>query len=101
LDEVLSLGYFYNDLVTRKIIQSLNQFSDKKSNIFTFSNLTDRELSFLKLACTEKTYSEIAREMFVSERTVDGYRDAIFKKLNVSSRVGLAIYAIKNGLVKV
>ena len=31
---------------------------------------------------------------------VDGYRDAVFKKLNVGTRVGLALYAIKNGLVQ-
>jgi DNA-binding NarL/FixJ family response regulator len=44
---------------------------------------------------------EIAKEMFVSERTVDGYRDALFKKLNVSTRVGLVLYAIRNGIVQV
>jgi len=99
-DEVLSLGYYYNDLVTRKIIQSINALADQKTGINAFVNLTDRELSFLKLACTEKTYFEIAKELFVSERTVDGYRDALFKKLNVGTRVGLALYAVKNGLVR-
>jgi DNA-binding NarL/FixJ family response regulator len=99
-DEVLSRGYYYNDLVSRKIIQSVNLLADNKNGITTFSNLTDRELNFLKLACSEKTYFEIAKEMFVSERTVDGYRDALFKKLNISTRVGLAMYAIKNGIVK-
>jgi len=37
--------------------------------------------------------------MFVSPRTIDGYRDALFEKLKVKTRVGLAIYAIKNGVV--
>jgi len=100
-DEVLSRGYYYNDLISRKIIQSVNLLADDKNGITTFSNLTDRELTFLKLACSEKTYFEIAKEMFVSERTVDGYRDSLFKKLNISTRVGLAIYAIKNGIVKI
>jgi len=100
-DEVLRLGYFYNELVSRKIMQSVNLLADNKTGISTFSNLTDRELTFIKLACSEKTYFEIAKEMFVSERTVDGYRDALFKKLEISTRVGLAIYAIKNGLVKI
>jgi DNA-binding NarL/FixJ family response regulator len=99
-DEVLSLGYYYNDLVSRKIIQSVNQLADDKSNVGTFVKLSDRELAFLKLACSEKTYFEIAKEMFVSERTVDGYREALFRKLGLSTRVGLVMYAIKNGLVK-
>jgi DNA-binding NarL/FixJ family response regulator len=38
--------------------------------------------------------------MYLSERTIDGYRDAIFRKLNVTTRVGMVLYAVKNGLVK-
>jgi DNA-binding CsgD family transcriptional regulator len=60
--------------------------------------LTDREQVFLKLACSEKSYQQIAAAMFISERTVDGYREALFKKLGVTTRVGLVMYAIKNGL---
>ena len=45
------------------------------------------------------TYKEIALEMHLSPRTIDGYRDALFEKLNIKSRVGLVIFAIKNGIV--
>jgi DNA-binding NarL/FixJ family response regulator len=100
-DEVLSLGYYYNDLVSRKIVKSVNLLTDEKSDIGTIARLSDRELTFLRLACSEKTYQGIAGEMFVSERTVDGYRDALFKKLGVSTRVGLVMYAIRNGIVQV
>jgi DNA-binding NarL/FixJ family response regulator len=100
-DEVLSLGYYYNDLVSRKIVRSLNLLADEKSDIGSMTRLSDRELAFLRLACSEKTYQEIAGEMFVSERTVDGYRDTLFKKLNVGTRVGLVMYAIRNGIVRV
>jgi DNA-binding NarL/FixJ family response regulator len=98
-DEVLSLGYYYNEYVSRKIIQSLGYASDTESTVNTFSKLTDRELAFLRLACSEKTYYEISKEMYVSERTIDGYRDTLFKKLQITSRVGLALYAVKNGIV--
>jgi DNA-binding CsgD family transcriptional regulator len=63
-------------------------------------HLSERELAFLKLACSERTYFQIAREMYVSDRTVDGYRDSVFRKLNVGSRVGLVIYAVKHGIVR-
>ena len=92
-DDVLSLGYYYNDLVSRKLLLSSGAGVQ-------LERLTDREQTFLKLACSEKTYYEIAKEMFVSERTVDGYRDALFKKLQVTSRVGLVLYAVKNGLIQ-
>ena len=49
-----------------------------------FPKLTDREMEFLKHACSEKNYQQIANEMFVSERTVDGYRESLFKKFNVT-----------------
>jgi len=61
--------------------------------------LSEHELCFLKLASTDKTYKEIAIEMKISPRTVDNYRDSLFLKLNVKSRVGLVIYAIKNGVI--
>ncbi|WP_431211779.1 response regulator [Puia sp. P3] len=93
-DDVMSPGYYYNDLVSRKLL--LSSGAEVPAD-----RLTDREQTFLKLACSEKTYYEIAKEMFVSERTVDGYRDALFKKLQVTSRVGLVLYAVKNGLILV
>ena len=98
LNEVVLLGYYYNDLISRKIIQSVNQLTDETTELGLFAGLTDREMVFLRLTCSEKTYAEIAKEMYVSERTIDGYRDALFRKLNVSTRVGLVLYAIKNGI---
>lgn len=62
--------------------------------------LNQREKEFLKYAGTELTYKEIAGRMSVSLRTVDGYRDSLFVKLNVKNRVGLVLYAIKNRLVE-
>ena len=46
------------------------------------------------------TYKEIAALMFLSERTIDGYRESLFQKLNVQSRVGMALEAIRRDLVK-
>ncbi|HMI62811.1 MAG TPA: response regulator transcription factor, partial [Puia sp.] len=100
-DEVMNLGHYYNDLVSRKIIRSVQLPAESKNEPGLQSRLSARESAFLQFICSEKTYADIAREMFVSERTVDGYRDALFKKLNVGSRVGLVIYAIKNHLVTI
>ncbi|WP_293308235.1 response regulator [Pedobacter sp. UBA5917] len=99
-DEVISKGYFYNDLVTRKVMQSLSSLSTN-SKISDFVKLTEREMEFLKYTCTEKTYNEIAAEMFVSPRTIDGYRNSLCEKLQLKSRTGLALYAVKNGIVKI
>jgi DNA-binding NarL/FixJ family response regulator len=47
------------------------------------------------------TYKEIAGKMYLSVRTIDGYRDTLFEKLDVKSRVGLVLFAIKNKIVLV
>ena len=61
---------------------------------------TDREKQFLTLACSDFTYKEIASKMFLSEKTIDGYRESLFNKLNVKSRTGMALEGIKLGLVE-
>jgi DNA-binding NarL/FixJ family response regulator len=100
-DGVLTSGFYYNDIITRKVLKSVSLIADEKSGINTFIRLTEREIEFLKKVCSEKTYQQIAGEMFLSVRTIDGYRDALFEKLNVTSRVGLVLYAIRNGIVKI
>ena len=95
-EEILAKGYYYNEVLTRKVIQSIHQGGQDHAS----PKLTDREMEFLKHACSEKNYQQIAGDMFVSERTVDGYRESLFKKFNVSNRVGLVLYAMKNQLVQ-
>ena len=98
--ELLSVGFFYNEQVSRKVINSINRIVDENDQMNAVSKLTENELTFLRLSCSEKTYQEIAAEMFKSEKTIDGYRGDLFKKLNVTSRVGMVMYAIKNGIVQ-
>ncbi len=100
-DEVMSQGYFYNELITRKVMNAVSSLVDTKNPVSVFAKLTDREIEFLKYACTEMTYKEIADKMFLSVRTVEGYRDALCEKLDLKSRIGLAMYAIKNQIVTV
>ncbi|HVI47230.1 MAG TPA: response regulator transcription factor [Chitinophaga sp.] len=99
LGSIAGKGYYYSEMVTGKLIHSINE-SDRDDNASRqISHLNDREITFLKLACTEMTYKEIADKMCLSARTIDGYRDSLFEKLNVKTRVGLVTYAIKHGIV--
>lgn len=93
ITSVYETGYYYNELFTPGM---------RASNISEDSiTLSTQEINFLRWACTDLTHKEIAVEMQVSPRTVDGYRDSLFRKLNVTSRVGIVIYAIRNGFVQV
>lgn len=97
LNSILNKGYYYTDFITGKLVHSLQ--NENPANGATQFLMNDREKEFLQLACSEFTYNEIATKMFLSPKTIDGYRNALFEKLHVKTRVGLVIFAIKNGIV--
>ena len=101
LDNIRDSGYYINELVSNKLMHYINQEDVYENDAFALSTLTDNEITFLRGICTEKTYKEIAEEMCLSPRTIDTYRDNLFKRLDVKTRVGLAIFAIKNGIVTI
>lgn len=94
LNKVANNEVYYPPFVTKHLVHN---FSNQPEKI----KLNNREIEFLKLASTELTYKEIADQMCISARTVDGYRDQLFDKLQIKSRVGLVLYAIKNKLIEV
>jgi DNA-binding NarL/FixJ family response regulator len=96
INAVYKNGFYHSDIVTGRMLHILHD-PEGRMNI----ELNDRELQFLKYCSTEMTYKEIADEMCLSPRTIDGYREALFKKLNITTRTGLAMYAIKAGVVSV
>lgn len=95
LEILISKGMYYPDWATSKVFASL---SNEKSSIKNNPPITDREKEFLQYTCTELTYKEIGERMFCSPRTVESYRDALFEKLNVKTRVALALFAVKTGV---
>lgn len=94
LNEVHKSGFFYTENVANTLLNSANQ-KEKLREI----SLKSRELEFLKLACSEMTYKQISEIMFLSPKTVENYREALFEKLEVKSRIGLVLYAIKEKIV--
>lgn len=90
LTQVMQEGFFYSEEVS----DAIKHHGKSKS----YENLTPRELEFLNLACTEMTYKEVAHQMNLSPKTIDGYRESLFNKLNVRSRIGLVLFAIKHKL---
>ena len=86
---------FYHSELTSAHLNTLRAGEESHKQIILNAN----ERTFLELCCTEKIYKEIANEMGLSVRTVEGYRDDLFEKLGVNTRTGLVIYALKHGLV--
>jgi DNA-binding NarL/FixJ family response regulator len=101
LDSIRDTGFFMNELVSNKMLNYVTTKDDNRvQEVSLISDLSENELTFLQLICSEMTYKEIALQMEVSPRTVDNYRDELLKKLKVQSRTGLVIFAIKYGLYK-
>lgn len=94
IEGIYANGFYHSELVTGRI---LHQLISQPKELST-SQLNENEIQFLKLCCTEMTYKEIADIMGISHRTIDGYRDQLFAKLNIKSRTGLVMYALKTGI---
>lgn len=94
LMELVNNGFYHTKEVSSILMNSLNENSNNVK-------LKDREIQFLKLICEEITYKEIAARMFLSPKTIDGYRDALFEKLQTKNRIGLVIYAIKHKIYEI
>lgn len=99
LQAVLNKGFYFTDFITGKLLHSLQQ-DERPTTPKAAIQMNDREKSFIQLACSELTYNQIAARMFLSPKTIDGYRDTLFERFNVKSRVGLALYAVKHGIVQ-
>lgn len=99
LEIVRDKGYYHSELVSNTLLRSLHKANGTVQKISI--QFQAREEEFLELACSELTYKEIAEKMCLSPRTIDGYRENLFIKLELKSRVGLVLFAIKNKLVEI
>ena len=96
--EVAAGQTYYSQKVSSVLVQQLTAGKKRKEHKADIP-LTRRELEVLQLIATENTNSEIAKELFISIRTVDTHRRNLIEKLGVKNTVGLVKYAIKNELV--
>lgn len=98
LHSVVESGYYYSSHTTGKLVNLFRNNSETGMNLYK-SILNEQEMEFLKYACSDLTYKEIAAKMSLNPRTVDTLRDQLFIKLDVKSRVALAMIAIRHGIV--
>lgn len=95
---VLETGYYFNNRVSKSMVQDL--VSNKKINLtYKSAALSEREIEIVKLICKEQTNKEIAAQLFISYRTVDGHKDKILRKTKAKNVIGIVMYAVKNNLL--
>jgi DNA-binding NarL/FixJ family response regulator len=92
-------GYYFNDVVNKALLKKLVLKNNFKPSFNQNIELTERELEVLKLICAEKTAAEIAKEIFLSPRSVEGIRQRLIEKIGVRNTAGLVMFAVKNNMV--
>ena len=98
INSVIQSGYYYSNHTTGKLVNLFRNQPEGNMSLHK-AMLSNQEVQFLKLVCTDMTYKEVAQKMGLNPRSVDSLRDQLFNKLDVKSRVGLAMVAIRHGVV--
>ena len=93
-------GYYFNDLVNKALLKKLVIKQNLKPSFNQDVEFTERELEVLKLICEEKTAAEIAKDIFLSPRSVEGIRQRLIEKVGVRNTAGLVMFAVKNNIVE-
>ena len=84
--------------MTKELVKEFNRVTLHEKDRDEQSNLTSRETEVLELIAEGMINKEIAKQLYISEKTVKNHVSNIFKKLNVSDRTQAAIYAFKHNL---
>lgn len=98
LDSIMDKNVYLSEYVSGKLVSGLHQAGEDEAKEIV---LNEKEREFLRWTCSELSYKDIAAKMFLSPRTIDDYRQSLFNKLKVHSRVGLVMYSIKHGIAEV
>ena len=101
-DEIIKSIYavHFNNLVNKALLKKLVLKGNLKPSFNQNVELTEREMEVLKLICEEKTASEMAKEIFLSPRSVEGIRQRLIEKIGVRNTAGLVMFAVKSGIVQ-
>lgn len=98
LDALIKKDVYLPEDISGIVVSGLNRYADREEPSI---ELDDREKEFMQWLCSEMSYKEIADRMRLSLRTVEDLRHSLFTRLKVHSRVGLVLFAIRNGIVAI
>lgn len=96
LQQVVKFGYYYTPIITGNIHKQI----DRKIINGNAPELGVREKELLLYLCTDMSYTEISKKMFLSESTIDTYRARLFDKFEVKNRIGLVLKAVHMDIVR-
>lgn len=90
--------HYFSDLVSATLLKKVVGKAKIPARFNATVKLNDKEAEVLRLICEERTAAEIAKEICLSQRTVEGIRSMLLEKTGARNTAGLVLYAVKNGL---
>jgi len=101
IETVFAEGFYFTNYITNAMLQGVKSNNKQKHTLtYNETQLTKREKEIMMLICNGLTTAEIARQLFISIRTVEGHRKSLLEKTGTSNSVSLAVYAVKSGMLK-
>jgi two-component system response regulator NreC len=82
-------------LASMIVKSQFNPYRKKEQVVFT-----EREKEIIRLICFQCTAQQIGEKLFISKRTVEGYRTKILEKMNVKNTAGVVVYALKHEIIR-
>ncbi len=91
-------GYYFDESISTSLMDKLTDL-EKLNDINADLKLTDRETEVLNLICLEKSNKEIADQLHISIRTVEGHRKSIMTKTDTKNALSLVLFALRNKII--
>ena len=99
--DVVSKGFYVNDHVAQTMLKGMSRKRQPTPALPQNSDLTPKEVEVLRLICLEQTTPQIAEQLFLSPRTIEGHRKRMLEKTGAKNTAGLVMYAVRYGLVNI
>jgi DNA-binding NarL/FixJ family response regulator len=100
IGEVVVDGYFINDRISKAMLKGMRSAAPAKPTFGANTpSLTHREQEVLQLICQGQTTQQMADQLFISVRTVEGHRKNLLEKTGTPNSVSLAVFAIRHNLL--
>ncbi len=97
--KVMKSKFYFSDTVSKAMLKNLANSQLKSKELYSGSQLTEREIDVLKLICKEYTTTEIGEALFLSPKTIEGYRKVLMDKTGAKNMAGLVMFAVRNNFV--
>jgi DNA-binding NarL/FixJ family response regulator len=94
-------GTYFSTMAPTILARHMEEMEEKSTSKNSFDTLSQREIEVFQLLAEGKRIKEIAKQLFISPKTVESHKYNIMEKLQAASVIDLTKIAIRKNLIKV